>query len=52
MRLEPYRRDRDAVTGSDAEEHLESVKTARTNDEVAAGVRPNRRRRQPTVVAA
>jgi len=40
-----HRRDETAVDGWDAEEHPESVKTGRTNDEVAAGRRAGRRRR-------
>jgi bifunctional non-homologous end joining protein LigD len=35
MSLETYRND-DAVPGWDAEDYPESVKTGRTNDEVAA----------------
>jgi bifunctional non-homologous end joining protein LigD len=38
-----HRRDAEAVRGWDAEDHPESVKTGRTNDEVAAGA-PRRRR--------
>jgi bifunctional non-homologous end joining protein LigD len=40
-----HRRDADAVDGWDAEDHPRSVKTGRTNDEVAAG----RRSRRPAV---
>ncbi len=32
-----HRRDDDAVSGWDAEDHPESVKTGRTNDDLAAG---------------
>ncbi len=39
------RRDEDAVPGWDPEEHPESVKTGRTNDDVAARRRPKHRRR-------
>jgi bifunctional non-homologous end joining protein LigD len=42
-----HRRDDDAVRGWDAQDHPESVKTGRTNDEVAARVRPKRRARMP-----
>jgi bifunctional non-homologous end joining protein LigD len=35
-----HKRDADAVAGWDAEDHPASVKTGRTNDEVAAGVAP------------
>ena len=45
-----HKRDDDAVAGWDAEDHPQSVKTGRTNDEVKAGApRPvgARRRRQP-----
>jgi len=42
-----HRRDADAVDGWDAEEHPHSVKTGRTNDEVAAGVRARRAHRSP-----
>lgn len=35
-----HKRDEAAVSGWDAEEHPTSVKTSRTNDEVAAGVEP------------
>jgi bifunctional non-homologous end joining protein LigD len=38
-----HRRDADAVDGWDAEDHPESVKTGRTNDEVAAGRRSRHR---------
>jgi len=40
-----HRRDDQAVRGWDAEDHPESVKTGRTNDEVAAGVARRRTRR-------
>ena len=40
-----HRRDDDAVRGWDAEDHPESVKTGRTNDEVAAGGTRRRSRR-------
>jgi len=40
-----HRRDDEAVRGWDAEDHPESVKTGRTNDEVAAGVARRRTRR-------
>jgi bifunctional non-homologous end joining protein LigD len=46
------RRDEHAVPGWDAEGHPESVKTGRTNDEVAKGVRPKTRRAPPKAVAA
>ncbi|MEX2136399.1 MAG: DNA ligase D [Chloroflexota bacterium] len=36
-----HKRDDDAVAGWDAEEHLTSVKSGRTNDEVAAGIAPH-----------
>jgi bifunctional non-homologous end joining protein LigD len=39
-----HRRDETAVEGWNAEEHPRSVKTGRTNDEVAAGRRARRRR--------
>jgi bifunctional non-homologous end joining protein LigD len=39
-----HRRDEAAVVGWDADEHPASVKTGRTNDEVAAGRRARRRR--------
>lgn len=35
-----HKRDDDAVAGWDADEHLSSVKTGRTNDEVAEGIAP------------
>jgi bifunctional non-homologous end joining protein LigD len=41
-----HRRDDTAIAGWDAEDEPRSVKTARTNDEVAAG-RPTGRRRRP-----
>jgi bifunctional non-homologous end joining protein LigD len=47
-----HRRDRYAVQGWDAEDLPESVKSGRTNDEVAARVRPRRRARKPTVAVA
>jgi bifunctional non-homologous end joining protein LigD len=40
-----HRRDDEAVRGWDAEDRPESVKTGRTNDEVAAGVARRRTRR-------
>jgi bifunctional non-homologous end joining protein LigD len=40
-----HRRDDEAVRGWDAEDHPESVKTGRTNDDVAAGVARRRTRR-------
>jgi bifunctional non-homologous end joining protein LigD len=46
------RRDDDAVSGWDPEDHPESVKTGRTNDEVAAGVPVKRRRRTPARIRA
>ena len=42
-----HRRDEFAVAGWDAEDFPESVKTGRTNDEVAARVPAKRRRRAP-----
>jgi bifunctional non-homologous end joining protein LigD len=42
-----HRRDEFAIAGWDAEDHPESVKSGRTNDEVAAGVPAKRRRRAP-----
>jgi bifunctional non-homologous end joining protein LigD len=42
-----HRRDEMAATGWDAEDLPESVKTGRTNDEVAAGVRASRGRGRP-----
>jgi bifunctional non-homologous end joining protein LigD len=42
-----HRRDDDAVPGWDAEDYPESVKTGRTNDEVAAGMPARRRGRPP-----
>ena len=42
-----HRRDEFAVAGWDAEDYPESVKTGRTNDEVADGVRVKRRCRAP-----
>jgi bifunctional non-homologous end joining protein LigD len=47
-----HRRDGEAVPGWDAESYPESVKTGRTNDEVAARVRPKRRARRPRATAA
>jgi bifunctional non-homologous end joining protein LigD len=47
-----HRRDGDAVRGWDAESYPESVKTGRTNDEVATRVRPKHRARKPRAVAA
>lgn len=46
------RRDEFAVAGWDAEDHPESVKTGRTNDEVAAGHRVKHRRRAPSRASA
>jgi bifunctional non-homologous end joining protein LigD len=43
-----HRRDDDAVGGWDAEDHPASVKSGRTNDEVAAGRSATRRARQPS----
>ena len=42
-----HRRDETAQAGWDAEDHPLSVKTGRTNDDVWAGVRPDRTRRAP-----
>lgn len=47
-----HRRDRHASPGWDAEDFPESVKSGRTNDEVAARVRPRRRARKPSTVVA
>jgi bifunctional non-homologous end joining protein LigD len=47
-----HRRDRYAVPGWDAEAHPQSVKTGRTNDDVAAHVRPKRRARRPAPAVA
>ena len=47
-----HRRDRWASRGWDAEDLPESVKSGRTNDEVAARVRPRRRARGPVAVVA
>jgi bifunctional non-homologous end joining protein LigD len=47
-----HRRDRYAVPGWDAEAHPQSVKTGRTNDDVAAPVRPKRRARRPAPAVA
>ena len=47
-----HRRDRWASRGWDAEDRPESVKSGRTNDEVAARVRPRRRRRGPAAAVA
>ena len=47
-----HRRDRHAVRGWDAEDLPASVKTGRTNDEVAARVRPRRRARMPVAAVA
>jgi bifunctional non-homologous end joining protein LigD len=44
-----HRRDAMAVPDWDAEHYPESVKTGRTNDDVAARVRPRRRRAIPAV---
>jgi hypothetical protein len=41
-----HRRDEAAVPGWDADDYLRSVKTGRTNDEVAAGRRSRPARRQ------
>jgi bifunctional non-homologous end joining protein LigD len=42
-----HRRDEAAVPGWDSEQHPLSVKTGRTNDEVADGVAPKMRKRGP-----
>lgn len=47
-----HRRDRHTSPGWDAEDFPESVKSGRTNDEVAARVRPRRRARKPSTVVA
>jgi bifunctional non-homologous end joining protein LigD len=47
-----HRRDRYASRGWDAEDFPRSVKTGRTNDEVAARVRPRRRARKPAPMVA
>ena len=47
-----HRKDRHARAGWDAEDFPESVKTGRTNDEVAARVRPKRRSRRPRAAVA
>ncbi|MFL5685032.1 MAG: DNA polymerase ligase N-terminal domain-containing protein [Chloroflexota bacterium] len=47
-----HRRDRYASRGWDAEDLPESVKSGRTNDEVAARIRPKRRPRRPAVAVA
>ena len=47
-----HRRDRHAVRGWDAEASPASVKTGRTNDEVAARIRPRRRARKPVAAVA
>ena len=47
-----HRRDRYASRGWDAEDFPHSVKTGRTNDEVAARVRPRRRARKPAPTVA
>jgi bifunctional non-homologous end joining protein LigD len=44
-----HKRDEAAVSGWDAEEHSTSVKTGRTNDEVAAGSEPRTAARPPSV---
>ncbi len=46
-----HKRDDDAVAGWDAEEHPTSVKSGRTNDEVAAGVEPRFLASPPSVGA-
>ena len=46
-----HRRDASARRGWDAQDLPESVKTGRTNDEVAARVRPKRRAHKPAAVA-
>ena len=47
-----HRKDRHASVGWDAEDLPESVKTGRTNDEVAARVRPKRRSGRPAAAVA
>ncbi|HSL77081.1 MAG TPA: DNA polymerase ligase N-terminal domain-containing protein [Candidatus Limnocylindrales bacterium] len=47
-----HRKDRHASAGWDAEDLPESVKTGRTNDEVAAGARPKRRAARPDAAVA
>ena len=47
-----HRNDRFARRGWDAEDLPESVKTGRTNDEVAARIRPKRRSRRPAAAVA
>jgi len=47
-----HRRDRYAAKGWDAEDFPASVKSGRTNDEVAARVRPKRRARKPARAVA
>jgi bifunctional non-homologous end joining protein LigD len=47
-----HRRDRDATGGWDAEDYPESVKSGRTNDEVAARVKPKRRSQRPSAAVA
>ena len=37
-----HRRDEEAIDGWDADDHLRSVKTGRTNEDVAAGGRHRR----------
>ncbi|MGZ6299656.1 MAG: DNA polymerase ligase N-terminal domain-containing protein, partial [Candidatus Limnocylindria bacterium] len=44
-----HKRDEAAVAGWDAEEHASSVKTGRTNDEVAAGMEPRIEASPPTL---
>jgi bifunctional non-homologous end joining protein LigD len=44
-----HKRDEAAAAGWDAEEHPTSVKTGRTNDEVAAGVEPRAESSPPTL---
>lgn len=45
------RRDEHALPGWDPENHPESVKTDRTNDDIAKGVRPKTRHSPPKAVA-
>ena len=47
-----HRRDRHASRGWDAEDLPESVKSGRTNDEIAARVRPRRRGQRPEAAVA
>jgi bifunctional non-homologous end joining protein LigD len=46
-----HRRDEHAIAGWDPEQHPKSVKTGRTNDDVAQGVRPTTRHKAPKAVA-